>query len=88
MQCFATLKSSETECYACGSPVATDTGRINFARRFASGIHIAFLICAVLTVLSLFLDISIPFAKLLPTTLVLLIVKSSAVEMMERKSRK
>jgi uncharacterized membrane protein YvbJ len=84
-ECNSSLKKDETECYTCGTPVVAKTAQATMKTRFVTIINILFLISAAMTVASLFITIPISFMKCMTTTLVLLIVKSSAAEMREKK---
>lgn len=84
--CHATMKSEELQCWACGAAVAQkDTPKISFGKRFASGLKFAFIGSGLLTVASLFFDATPSFARCLTATLVLLLAKSSAEQMIEKK---
>ena len=83
LDCNATLKKEETRCWACGSAVPQKQNGVNPALRFAGIIKYLFFASAALTVGSLFLSI-LPFSKCLVATVVLLFVKSSADQMLEK----
>ena len=88
MQCHATLKHDEAECYACGNMVVRgDDAKVIFARRFNTGITVLFFICAGITVASLFLDATPPFVDCAAVTGILGLVRSSAGQMLEKQSR-
>jgi hypothetical protein len=81
------MKADETVCYGCGTPIPNEGAKSAFGRKFATGSGILFLLCAAMTVLSLFLDMSVSTTKCAICTAVVFIVKSSATEMLERKGR-
>ena len=84
--CNSSLKPDEKECWSCGAAVVQkESARSIFGTRFASLITILFFASAVLTVASLFIDATPPFWKCLITTVVLLFVRSSAGQMLEKK---
>ena len=57
MECSATLKATETDCYACGARVLKgDDPTLRFAKRFNSTVTVVFFICSGFTVAALFLD--------------------------------
>ncbi len=85
LDCNSSLKKEETVCFTCGATVKVETPQSIFGQRFASFLKFAFLGSAVLTVASLFFDATPSFAKCLTTTLVLLFVRSSADQMLEKR---
>jgi DNA-directed RNA polymerase subunit RPC12/RpoP len=87
MDCHATMKSDELQCWACGSAVVKkETPRSLFARRFATGLKFATIGSGILTVASLFFDATPSFTRCITATIVLLLAKSSAEQMIEKKS--
>jgi len=87
LDCNASLKKEETECFACGATVKSQrSGSSSFGQRFATLLKYGFIGSAVLTVASLFFDATPSFGKCITATLVLLLAKSSADQMLERKS--
>jgi len=86
MECNASLKVDEKKCYACGSPAPGFVNKSNFGQMFATFIKYAFFGSLVLTVASLFLDFTPSFAKCAISSIVLLMAKSSAEQMIEKKS--
>ena len=88
MQCSSTLKKTEEECYNCGSVVQKgDDPKVIFAQRFSSSINVIFIGCSAITVASLFLDFGPPFSHCASVTGVVGLVKSSAAQMLDKKSR-
>jgi hypothetical protein len=87
MECNSTLAKGETACFTCGSAVRdVKKEGTSFAERFASLVHVMFIVSIVMLAASLLpLPFTPPFTKSLIATLVLLIVKSSADQMLERK---
>jgi hypothetical protein len=83
--CNSTIKSTETVCWACGSACHQNIRSGGLGRGFAGLINIAFLISAAFTVASLFFDATPPFSKCITATIILLLVKSSADQMLEKK---
>jgi hypothetical protein len=86
VDCNSSLKKGETECFACGASVKEQSNRSAFGQRFAAVLKYAFIGSAVLTVASLFFDATPSFGKCITATLVLLLAKSSADQMLEQKS--
>ena len=86
-ECHAVMTKTETVCLGCGSQLEVSTGKDQLTGGFRTVINILFIVSAVLTVLSLFLDATPPFSKCLISTLVLLVVKSSAGQMIESKKK-
>ena len=84
--CNASLKQGEKDCYACGASVRAGTTKSEFGKRFAALLKYAFIISAVCSVASLFLDEMPSFGKCITATLVLLLAKSSAEQMLEQKN--
>lgn len=84
--CNFTIKTGEVACYNCGAPVQiVDTPQTLFVKRFVSFLNVAFFGSAILTVVSLFTDFTPPFMRCLMLTLILLVIRSSATQMMEKK---
>jgi hypothetical protein len=84
-QCNATMTKTETVCIGCGSGLEVTTGTDQVGSAFRVILKILLAISAIITVASLFFDATPPFSKCLVSTLVLLVVKSSADQMLERK---
>jgi len=84
-QCNATMTKTETACIGCGSALEVTTGTDRWGGRFLVVIKILFFVSATLTVASLFFDATPPFSRCAISTLVLLVVMSSANQMFERK---
>jgi hypothetical protein len=82
--CNSTVKPGEKKCYACGSAVIVDDGRVPLAKRFAAFMKLAFIASAALTVASLFFEFTPSFVKCLAGTVVLLFVKNSADQLEKR----
>ena len=85
--CNATLSKEDTTCFTCGSDViVTKKPGTSFAERFALMVKVMFILSIVMFVSSLLpFPFTPPFTKSLITMLVLLFVKSSADQMLERK---
>lgn len=86
-ECNAPLKPDERICYGCNAPVVEkDSAQTSFGKKFATLLKIAFFASAALTVASLFAgDYTPSFMRCITATLVLLLAKSSAEQMLERK---
>ena len=85
LDCNATLKKDEKECFTCGaSVIRKDASSVIFGKRFASFLKYAVILSAVATVASLFFDTMPSFPKCFAATLVLLLAKSSAEQMLEK----
>ena len=85
MECNARLKTDEKQCFACGSPAPGENVKSNLGQHFATFIKFAFFASCALTVASLFLDFTPSFSKCAVSTVVLLLAKSSADQMLEKK---
>jgi hypothetical protein len=85
VQCNATMTKTETVCLGCGAEIEVTTGTDRFGGGFRTVIKILFFASAILTIASLFFDATPPFSRCAITTLVLLVVMSSANQMKERK---
>jgi hypothetical protein len=84
--CNGTLMKDELKCYNCGRVVQMqDTAQTAFGKRFATFLNVAFIASAVLTVASIFFDFTPPFMRCLMLTFILLLIRSSAWQMMEKK---
>ncbi len=86
LDCNSSLKTGEKQCFACGAPAPGENVKSNFGQNFATFIKLAFLASCALTVASLFLDFTPSFSKCAVCTVVLLLAKSSADQMLEKKS--
>ena len=85
--CNSTLKAGELECYNCGrSVVVKETSQAIFLRRFVLFLNAAFWVSALMTVASLFVDFLPKFFPCLMVTFILLLIRSSAVQMVEKKT--
>jgi hypothetical protein len=87
LECNSTMKSDETICWACGSAARQKDAPTGLGQFFSSTITVLFYISAGITVASLFFDATPPFTKCIIVTLILLFVKSSAAQMLEKKKK-
>lgn len=78
MDCNATVKADELECYACGTRVEGRRRKSKLGSGFATFLSILFFTSALLTVSSLFIENAPSFAKCLMVTVVLLVIRASA----------
>src|ERR1017187_4984829 len=86
VNCNGSLQKDETTCYVCGTAVPVQTNQVTLRERFRSGVKIAFYGSAILTVASIFVsDYTPSFVKCLTSTIILLLVKSSADQMWENR---
>jgi hypothetical protein len=85
VQCNATMTKTETVCLSCGSELEVTTRTDRWGGRFRVIIKVLFFMSAILTAASLFFDATPPFSRCAITTLVLLVVMSSANQMKESK---
>ena len=85
--CHATLKSDEKVCWSCESPVEVkESAKTSFGKKLALVLKFAFFGSSALTVASLFVGQYTPsFMKCAAVTLTLLLAKSSAEQMLERR---
>jgi hypothetical protein len=84
-ECHAVMTKTETVCLGCGSQLEVSSKMDHVTGGFRSVINVLFIASAIMTVASVFFDATPPFSKCLVSTLVLLVVKSSAGQMVERK---
>ena len=87
LDCNATLRKDEVSCYACGAKVPREEKQSNFSQRFATFVSISFYFSAALTVAAIFTNYAPPFTKCLISTFILLLVKGSADQMLEKKNK-
>ena len=81
-----TLKAGELVCFNCGAEVIVkETARAVFLKRFVSFLNVAFIASSLMTVAALFVDFMPPFMRCLMLTFILLIIRSSAVQMLDKK---
>jgi hypothetical protein len=84
--CNSSIKTGELACYSCGTPVKEqETSQTIFGKRFAMFLNVAFGASALLTLVSIFVDFTPPFMRCLALTFILLLIRSSAVQMMDKK---
>jgi hypothetical protein len=84
--CNGSLQKDETTCFVCGSNVPVITNKVALRERFRSGVKLAFYGSAILTAASIFgSDYTPSFVKCLTSTVILLLVKSSADQMFENR---
>jgi hypothetical protein len=84
--CNGSLRNDEAVCFVCGTAVPVVTNKVALRERFRTGVKLGFYGSAGLTVLSLFLsDYTPSFVKCLTSTVILLLVKSSADQMFENR---
>lgn len=82
MQCEATMTPKELNCPNCGSSALPKSARGGIKHHFRTIIKVLFLVSAVMSVLALFTSWGPPFMTCVAVTLVLLLVKNSADEML------
>ncbi len=87
LDCNATIKDSETRCWACGSEVPPREAAPNLSARFAAVINVFFLLSLAVTAASLFTDLMPPFLRCATVSGVLFLVRSSAGEMAHKKRK-
>jgi len=84
-ECNSVMTKEETECLACGSVTEQKSGMDHVGKGFVVIISMMFFASAGLTIASLFMDATPPFSRCLVCTLVLLVVKSSAAQMLKKE---
>jgi hypothetical protein len=84
-ECNSVMTKEETECLACGSVLDQKSGIDHVGKGFATLLSMMFFASAAITVASLFFDATPPFSKCAVCTLVLLVVKSSAAQMLNKE---
>jgi len=73
-------------CYSCGTPVEErETTQTVFGKRFKLFLTVAFGASALLTLASIFVDFTPPFMRCLMLTFILLLIRSSAAQMLDKK---
>lgn len=87
LQCEATMTPKELNCPNCGASAKPKAEGGGVKQHFRNAVKLFFLISALMTVLSLFTDWGPPFLTSLAVTLVLLLVKNSADEMLVDSDR-
>ena len=84
--CNSSIMTGELVCYNCGATVKVqETRQTIFGKRFLSFMNVAFIASALLTVASIFVDFTPPFLRCMSLTSILLLIRSSAAQMMEKK---
>ena len=83
--CNATLKPEETVCFTCGSNRKGKGDKPSLIGRCALLVKILFILSAIMTVASLFLEAAPSFTKCMATTIILLFVDRSAGQMVEKQ---
>ena len=78
-QCDAPLARTDVSCVTCGELVNPVNNKPNFRTRFRKVVTVMFFISAALTVVAVFTSYVGSFLTLLGATIVLLMVKKSAV---------
>ncbi len=79
------MTPTETVCLSCGSVLEQVTTKDRMGGGFRFILSVLFFASAALTVASLFFEFTPPFTRCAVATVVLLIVRTSAGEMVERK---
>jgi hypothetical protein len=84
--CGGRLCKNETKCFTCEAPVIEEKNTRQVALgRIRIGLTIAFVVCLILTIVSIFTDVGPSFWKCAAATVILHFVKESAVQMSEPK---
>jgi hypothetical protein len=81
-ECEASMTPQETECLACGASIKPKENKSDLKHRFRTAVKVFLFISAGITAVSLFTPWGPPFMTCIAVTLVLLLVKSSADEML------
>jgi hypothetical protein len=81
LQCEATMTAEEMNCINCGASKKPKSEKTGGRYRFRQAVTIMFFASALLSLVALFTDYGPPFMTSIAVTLVLLLVKSSADEM-------
>ena len=82
--CNATLRKDEEVCYGCGAATRPKVAGSAFRQKFSSFLTFALIGSGLLTAGSLFFEHTPPFMTCVMVTFVLLMVKSSANQMLEK----
>ncbi len=85
VDCNATIKPDELECYACGTPVE-GRKKSRLGSGFSAFVTMLFFGSFLLTIASLFVDFLPSVSKCLMVNMVLLVIRSTSGEMVGRKS--
>jgi hypothetical protein len=80
-QCNGSLKAGEKSCFVCGAAVPQANPKSPFRERCRLAIKLAFFASIVLTLASLFTDLTPSFVKCFAAMVILLFVKNSADQM-------
>ncbi len=75
------MRAEETVCFRCDTPLPQTKAQTSLRDRFRTYLKVAFIVCAMLTVASLFTDLVPSFIKCLSVTFIVMLVKSSADHM-------
>jgi hypothetical protein len=89
LSCNGILQRTESVCYSCGEAVpggAKDKSKGKGMGGFGSIVSLLFYLSLGMTVARIFSDHVPPFAVCLPATLILLFVKSSAIEVKKNRT--
>jgi len=68
----------------CGTDVIADTHKVPFQKRICSWLKVALILSCIMTIASLFFDVTPSFTKCSVATLILGLAKSSAEQMADR----
>jgi hypothetical protein len=87
LNCGGRLCKNEVKCFTCEMPVREEKTQtaVNLGRARLI-LSILFFFCLGLTIISIFTDITVSFGKCASATVILFVVKESAVQMSEKKS--
>jgi hypothetical protein len=85
VDCNATIKPDELECYACGTPVE-GRRKSKFKTRFSAFVTFLFFSSFLLTLASLFMENMPSVSKCLMVNMILLVIRSTSGEMVSKKS--
>jgi hypothetical protein len=83
-ECNCVMTKTESTCLGCGSEMEITTGKDKMAKSMMFIITSVLALSSTMTVASLFVD-GLHFSRCAPATLVLVIVRSSAAEMLVKK---
>jgi hypothetical protein len=87
LNCGGRLCKGDTKCFTCEAPAEPKASpRDANLGRARVILMILFLVCLVLTIVSIFTDVGPSFTKCAAATVILHFVRTSAVQMSEKKS--
>lgn len=88
LTCNSLLTREETVCVGCGSPVNSTAKAPGIAETLAKAVNVLFYLSLVLTAASIFLPNTPPVSRCIIITAVLMFMKRSADQMVDKPNKK